>query len=202
MAGLPGLWPPIAGDCPGIAGAFDCVWHKASWQSLNSSASRDTCWRVLELPAQPESEGGGEWEHVSHVPGGGSVSTGSVLSPILWNIYFNTSSKAPVASAYADDCTVVPYLHQRGDAKRDRLPPTVNLVTSRPGEGRWQVKFAAEKAQAMVISRSRRTPGYSREAEVWGRYPCHQELHQHPGGGGCPPGSLDCHLGQWRVEPP
>ncbi|KAG0710904.1 hypothetical protein GWK47_021816 [Chionoecetes opilio] len=53
---------------------------------------------------------------------------------------------------------------------------TVNTKKAPGPDCTGQVKFAAEKTQAWLYHVRGRTPGYRGEAEVWGRYPCHQGL--------------------------
>ncbi|KAG0725267.1 Retrovirus-related Pol polyprotein from type-1 retrotransposable element R1 2 [Chionoecetes opilio] len=80
---------------------------------------------------------------------------GSVLGPILWNIYFNDLLQSlPVASAYADDCTVShSYTSEETANVIDAANRQLGDITA--WGRRWQVQFAAEKTQAMVTSRSR-----------------------------------------------
>ena len=87
-------------------------------------------------------------------PIGASVPQGSVLGPLLWNIFINDLLQGlPSINAYADDCTLS-YTYNR-----DAVGDTVNAINqqlkyiSRWGQ-RWQVRFAPEKTQAMVITRS------------------------------------------------
>ena len=88
-----------------------------------------------------------------------SVPQGSILGPILWNIYFNDLlSSLPVASAYADDCTLS-CSYNREEAAEVIEATNRHLSDIMAWGRRWQVKFAAEKTQAMLISRSRRDVG-------------------------------------------
>ena len=58
---------------------------------------------VLQLPVRQESARRCQQVHFSKLPCRGF---GSVLGPILWNIYFNDLLQSALsASAYADDCT-------------------------------------------------------------------------------------------------
>ncbi|KAG0714527.1 Retrovirus-related Pol polyprotein from type-1 retrotransposable element R1 2 [Chionoecetes opilio] len=78
------------------------------------------------------------------------------LGPILWNVYFNDLlQKAPLwLSAYADDCTVShSYTKEETANVIDDANRQLGDITA--WGRRWQVQFAAEKNQAMVISRSR-----------------------------------------------
>ncbi len=84
-----------------------------------------------------------------------SVPQGSILGPILWNIYFNDLLQSlPVASAYADDCTLS-QSYDRGAAADVIETANRQLGDIMAWGRRWQVQFAAEKTQAILISRSR-----------------------------------------------
>lgn len=88
-----------------------------------------------------------------------SVPQGSVLGPILWNIYINDLLQGlPSSFAYADDCTLT-CTYEREDRQTavEETNKYLQYITS--WGKRWQVKFAPEKTQAMCISRS---PGDAR----------------------------------------
>ena len=139
-----------------IAGAFDRVWHKGLLAKLEQ---RGVTGRLLELFSS----------YLQHrslkvvvcgctstaFPIEASVPQGSILGPILWNIYFNDLlSSLPVASAYADDCTLSCSYNREETA--EVIEATNRHLASIAAWGRrWQVKFAAEKTQAMLISRTR-----------------------------------------------
>ena len=91
-----------------IAGAFDRVWHRGLLAKLEqfgvagdllelfSSYLQDRCLRVVVSGRTSAT-----------YPIEASVPQGSILGPILWNIYFNELLQSlPLASAYADDCTL------------------------------------------------------------------------------------------------
>ena len=85
---------------------------------------------------------------------GASVPQGSVLGPILWNVFFNDLLQAlPPSSAYADDCTLS-YSYEKKDVDSTVARVNEHLDRIAAWGEQWQVKFAAEKTQCMVISRS------------------------------------------------
>ena len=138
-----------------IAGAFDRVWHRGLLAKLEQYGISG---QLLELFLSYLH--GRSLKVVvsgctsSSYPLEASVPQGSILGPILWNIYFNDLLQSlPVASAYADDCTL------SHSYTRTETVNVINIVNSQLDDimtwGRkWQVKFAAEKTQAMIISRS------------------------------------------------
>ena len=138
-----------------IAGAFDCVWHQGLLAKL---AALGVSGDLLDLFSSYLT---GRTIHVvvngkssSNHGVGASVPQGSVLGPIMWNVFFNDLLQAlPSSTAYADDCTLS-YSYGKKDV--DVMVARVNgLLSSIAAWGElWQVKFAAEKTQCMVISRS------------------------------------------------
>ncbi|KAG0710838.1 putative RNA-directed DNA polymerase from transposon BS [Chionoecetes opilio] len=150
-----GSGPPSLVIALDIAGAFDCKWHKGLLAKLEqlgitghllalfSSFLHSRSLRVVVNRSTSAT-----------YPMEASVPQGSVLGPILWNIYFNDLQNLHVASAYADDCTV------SHSYTREETANVIDDANRQLGDitawgRRWQVQFAAEKTQAMVILRSR-----------------------------------------------
>lgn len=140
-----------------IAGAFDCVWHQGLVAKLKALGiagnllelfSNYLTGRSLTVVVNGQTS--------SSYCIGASVPQGSVLGPILWNIFINDLIQGlPSSYAYADDCTLS-HTYMREDAGNvvEVINQQLNYIES--WGRRWQVKFAAEKTQAMVISRSPR----------------------------------------------
>ena len=139
-----------------IAGAFDAVWHNGLLAKLEqlgitgrllalfSSYLQGRCLRVVVNGCTSAT-----------YPVEASVPQGSVLGPILWNVYLNDLLQSlPVVSAYADDCTLS---HSFSRHEADNIVNATNrqLAGIMAWGRQWQVTFAADKTQAMLISRSR-----------------------------------------------
>ena len=139
-----------------IAGAFDCVWHGGLLAKLEQLGIEGKLLQLFSSYIHGRSlkvvVNGCE---SATYPVGASVPQGSVLGPILWNIFFNDLLHShPAASAYADDCTL------SRSYTRDEAATVIDDTNRQLGDilawgDRWQVKFAAEKTQAIVISRSK-----------------------------------------------
>ena len=83
-----------------------------------------------------------------------SVPKGSVLGLVLWNIFiYDLLQQLSSVAAYADDCTLS-RSYCRPDSKRAVTELSKQLRLVELWRETWQVNFAAEKMQAMVISRS------------------------------------------------
>lgn len=138
-----------------IAGAFDRVWHAGLLAKLHAKGIQGELLvllkdylrdRTLQVVVNGQSSGPS--------PVLASVPQGSVLGPVLWNIYIDDLLRQlSTVAAYADDCTLS-RSYCRLDSRRavTELNKQLRLV-EQWGE-MWQVNFAPEKTQAMVISRS------------------------------------------------
>jgi len=137
-----------------IAGAFDRVWHRGLITKLNSLGIRGHLLHLLQDYLQGRflrvvMNGQTSDEHSIHA----SVPQGSVLGPLLWNVFFNDLLQLiPEAYAYADDCTLTfpcdSSDHRATVAHINQVLQTI-IVWGR----RWQVDLAPEKTQVMLVSR-------------------------------------------------
>ena len=138
-----------------IAGAFDRVWHAGLLAKLQSMGIQGGLLELLRDYLQHRTLSVAINGHLSgKYPIDASVPQGSVLGPILWNVYINDLlQQLPTASAYADDCTLsCSYKRQDSAVVGLEINQLLKLVAS--WGSRWQSTFAPEKTQAMVISRS------------------------------------------------
>ncbi len=77
-----------------------------------------------------------------------------MVGPVLWNIYVDDLLRQlPAVSAYADDCTLS-CTYPRHESVRAAEEINQQLGVIQEWGARWQVTFAPEKKQAMVVSRS------------------------------------------------
>ena len=137
-----------------IAGAFDCVWHAALLERLHAVGVDGALLALLrdylqERRMQVVHNG----QHSPHQHISAGVPQGSVLGPLLWNVYLNDLlNLVPSAKAYADDITM-----SLAFSPGEEAPTTarLNSILRRIEEwgSRWQVRFAAEKTQLLVVSR-------------------------------------------------
>ena len=91
-----------------IAGSFDTVWHKGLLAKLEQLGISGHLLALFSSYLQGRSLRVVVNGYTSATyPVEASVPQGSVLGPILWNIYLNDLLQSlPVISAYADDCTL------------------------------------------------------------------------------------------------
>ena len=138
-----------------IAGAFDRVWHGGLIEKLRAKGIQGDLLQLLGnylhgRTLQVVVNGQASESH----PVEASVPQGSVLGPVLWNIYIDDLLRQlPAVSAYADDCTLS-FTYPRQDSRRAADEITHQLMVIQEWGARWQVTFAPEKTQAMVVSRS------------------------------------------------
>ena len=139
-----------------IAGAFDCVWHKGLMAKLQQLGITGDLLGLLSSYLTDRSLRVVVNGHTStSFPVEASVPQGSVIGPLLWNAYFDDLlHSTTAAAAYADDCTLS-WTFKRDEAREVIESVNRQLADILAWGERWQVKFAPEKTQAMVISRSR-----------------------------------------------
>ena len=138
-----------------IAGAFDRVWHRGLLEKLRIRGIHGNLLHLIENYLKDRTLRVVVGGHTSQqYPIGASVPQGSVLGPILWNIFIDDLlQQHPEVSAYADDCTLAtPY--NREDSEQVSRQISDKLKSIQEWGTLWQVNFAPDKTQAMVISRS------------------------------------------------
>ncbi|XP_037790925.1 uncharacterized protein LOC119586288 [Penaeus monodon] len=141
---------------PDIAGAYDRVWHRGIISKLMSFGISEELLDLLQNYLHGRSLSLEVNGHSStECPIRASVPQGSVLGPLLWNVFFNYILQLiPEASAYADDCTMS-FMSKRDDHQRTIARINQTLQSLVAWSRRWQVTLAPEKTQAMLISRRR-----------------------------------------------
>ena len=142
-----------------IAGAFDRVWHGGLISKIKSLGIDGNLLGLIgnylsDRTLHVVLNGHTSSEHKIEA----SVPQGSVLGPLLWNIYFDDILHLiPEAHAYADDCTLDFTCNQEEQHNTiSHINETLQTIIS--WGKRWQVSLAPEKTQLMVISRRPRPP--------------------------------------------
>lgn len=77
---------------------------------------------------------------------------GSVLGPILRYVYINDLQLVPELTTYADDSTLSINYNKESEAVMARMNNTLEPIAAWGKQ--WHTRFATEKNQALVISRS------------------------------------------------
>ena len=142
-----------------IAGAFDRVWHKGIVEKLKSMGIDGNLLELVQSYLKDRTLRVVVNGHTSkEYPVEASVPQGSVIGPLLWNVYFNDILHLiPEAYAYADDCTLT-FVCDKEDrlATISRINETLKFIVS--WGKRWQVTLAPDKTQTMLISRRHESP--------------------------------------------
>uniref|UniRef100_A0A0P4VTV9 Reverse transcriptase domain-containing protein n=1 Tax=Scylla olivacea TaxID=85551 RepID=A0A0P4VTV9_SCYOL len=138
-----------------IAGAFDRVWHGGLLEKLRAKGIQGDLLQLLGDYLQGRTlQVVVNGQASESLPVRASVPQGSVLGPVLWNIYVDDLLRQlPAVSAYADDCTLS-CTYPRHESVRAAEEINQQLGVIQEWGARWQVTFAPEKTQAMVVSRS------------------------------------------------
>ncbi|KAK4326961.1 hypothetical protein Pmani_002564 [Petrolisthes manimaculis] len=91
-------------------------------------------------------------------PIGAGVPQGSLLGPLLWNVFFNDLLQLiPEVYAYADDCTLTfPCDSTDHHATVVLINQALETITS--WGRRWQVDLAQDKTQVMLVTRRSSPP--------------------------------------------
>ena len=143
-----------------IAGAFDRVWHAGIITKLESMGIHGNLLMMLQSYLKDRRFHVVVNGHSSkEYPVGASVPQGSVIGPLLWNVYFNDILHLiPEACAYADDCTLT-FTCDNDDHRGtiSYINETLSLIVS--WGKRWQVTLAPDKTQVMLISRRQEPSG-------------------------------------------
>ncbi len=137
-----------------IAGAFDAVWHDGLLARLTSIGIEGELLALLEHYLRGRNfQVVLQGEVSSSYPIAAGVPQGSLLGPLLWNIFFDEILQLTTsAMAYADDLTLsVSYTRDQRRNAAKKLQDEINYISSW-GKS-WQVKFAADKSQTLTISR-------------------------------------------------
>lgn len=137
-----------------IAGAFDSVWHKGLLTKMKSlGIAGDLLNLFQDYLSDRDLVVTMNGQESTHFPIKAGVPQGSILGPILWNIYINDLLEAiPDLVAYADDGTIfVSYHRDQREEGATILQESLDLVET--WSRQWQVKIAAEKTQACIFSR-------------------------------------------------
>ena len=138
-----------------IAGAFDRVWHAALVERLRAvgvSGELLTLLRDYLHEREMRVVHNGRQSSPQKIEAG--VPQGSVLGPLLWNIYINDLlNLVPCARAYADDITLSLSF---APGKERNATTRLNAFLRRLEDWghRWQVSFAPQKTQLLVVSRT------------------------------------------------
>ena len=137
-----------------IAGAFDRVWHNGIIEKLKSFGIAGDLLKLFENYLRGRTlrvvVNGSESKEY---PIEASVPQGSVIGPLLWNVYFNDILQLiPEAYAFADDCTLTFTCNDNNRQETiTKINEALQLIMS--WGNRWQVSLAPQKTQMMVISR-------------------------------------------------
>ena len=142
-----------------IAGAFDRVWHSGLLAKLRAKGFDGRLLTMLDDYLQGRNLRvviNGKSSEFAGIRA--SVPQGSVLGPVLWNIYIDDLlRRMPTVKAYADDCTIsLSYCRQ--DSLRAVATVNRQMKAAEEWGKLWQVNFAPDKTHAMVISRSPAAP--------------------------------------------
>ena len=137
-----------------IAGAFDRVWHSGLITKLQSLGIDGKLLELIRNYLLNRSLSVVIGGHTSKMyPIQASVPQGSVIGPLLWNVYFNDLLHLiPEAEAYADDCTLS---FTCDDSNRietlNKINQTLKLILI--WAKRWKITLAPEKTQLLLITR-------------------------------------------------
>lgn len=139
-----------------ISGAFDTVWHNGLLSKIKSLGIEGNFLALLKDYLSDRSitvvVGG---EESGRYPIKAGVPQGSLLGPLMWNIFFDDLlQQIPEAVAYADDLTIhLSFSKGNANTSSSRLQGIIDIVSN--WGSCWKINFAAEKSQSLIISRSR-----------------------------------------------